>query len=269
MLPGKGSVISHLHSTMATPCVGEITILWSFAPLGSQGRRGLSSRTRRLRFNCRASSRMEEDWISSPTASPYQILGIDPMSCSPSQLKAAFRARVKEYHPDVCKDMRDSDMIIKRVIHAYEVLLKRYQHESPDRACLDPFEDPECEAYDLFVNEVLCVGKGCPYSCVERAPHAFSFVPENGTARASSQGHNEDYLVHLAVGQCPRRCIHYVTPSQRAVLEELMQSIINAPFDPAEVALLESLISKANFENNRYQKPKRNPKVSTEMVDWF
>ncbi|KAM0954171.1 putative DnaJ domain, Chaperone J-domain superfamily [Dioscorea sansibarensis] len=134
MLPGKGSVISHLHSTMATPCVGEITILWSFAPLGSQGRRGLSSRTRRLRFNCRASSRMEEDWISSPTASPYQILGIDPMSCSPSQLKAAFRSRVKEYHPDVCKDVQVSDMIIKRVIHAYEVLLKRYQHESPDRS---------------------------------------------------------------------------------------------------------------------------------------
>lgn len=28
------------------------------------------------------------------------------------------------------------------------------------RECLDPFDDPECEAFDLFVNEVLCVGKG-------------------------------------------------------------------------------------------------------------
>lgn len=28
------------------------------------------------------------------------------------------------------------------------------------RECLDPFEDPECEAFDIFVNEVLCVGKG-------------------------------------------------------------------------------------------------------------
>ena len=26
--------------------------------------------------------------------------------------------------------------------------------------CLDPFEKPECEALDLFVNEALCVGKG-------------------------------------------------------------------------------------------------------------
>ena len=26
--------------------------------------------------------------------------------------------------------------------------------------CLDPFEKLECEAFDIFVNEVLCVGKG-------------------------------------------------------------------------------------------------------------
>lgn len=35
----------------------------------------------------------KESWISSDAASPYQILGVDP-SCSPAQLKAAFRARV-------------------------------------------------------------------------------------------------------------------------------------------------------------------------------
>ncbi|KAJ0975384.1 hypothetical protein J5N97_017349 [Dioscorea zingiberensis] len=207
-------------TAMPTLFLGEVTIPRSFAPPRYQRRGGLSSR--RLRLNCGAAgSKMEEDWVSSPTASPYQILGIDPMSCSSAQLKAAFRARVKEYHPDVCKDMKDSDLIIKRVIHAYEVLLKHYQHESPEsieRTCLDPFEDPECEAYDLFVNEVLCMGKGCSYSCVDRAPHAFSFIPENGTARAISQGHDEDYLVQLAIGQCPRRCIYYVTPSQRVVV---------------------------------------------------
>jgi|APAra0007618257_1042622.scaffolds.fasta_scaffold03489_2 hypothetical protein len=27
------------------------------------------------------------------------------------------------------------------------------------RECLDPFDHPECEALDVFVNEVLCVGK--------------------------------------------------------------------------------------------------------------
>lgn len=29
--------------------------------------------------------------------------------------------------------------------------------------CLDPFDEPECEALDLFVNELLCVGKGTHY----------------------------------------------------------------------------------------------------------
>ena len=28
------------------------------------------------------------------------------------------------------------------------------------RECLDPFEKLECEAFDIFVNGVLCVGKG-------------------------------------------------------------------------------------------------------------
>ena len=28
------------------------------------------------------------------------------------------------------------------------------------RECLDPFEKLECEAFDIYVNGVLCVGKG-------------------------------------------------------------------------------------------------------------
>lgn len=138
-----------------------------------------------------------------------------------------------------------------------------------ERECLDPFDYPECEASDVFVNESLCAGKGCPYSCVKRAPHAFAFVSFTGTARATSQGFGEDYQVQLAVGQCPRSCIHYVTPSQRVILEELLDSILNTPYDTtAEADLLYSLIAKAKFENNRYQKPKKQPKASTQHVDW-
>jgi hypothetical protein len=33
--------------------------------------------------------------------------------------------------------------------------------------------------------------------------------------------------------------------------------------------LLYSLIVKARFENNRFRKPKKQPKTSTEHVDWF
>ncbi|XP_034706098.1 uncharacterized protein LOC117929796 isoform X2 [Vitis riparia] len=160
--------------------------------------------------------------------------------------------------------------MIRLVIQAYELLSCCSRSEIIERECLDPFDEPECEAFDLFVNEVLCVGKGCPYSCVNRAPHAFTFVSSTGTARATSQGHGEDYQVQLAVGQCPRSCIHYVTPSQRIVLEELLDSILDTPYDTsAEADLLYSLIVKARFENNRYQKPKKQPKGSTQHVDWF
>eukprot|EP00262_Sarcandra_glabra_P001197 TRINITY_DN1121_c0_g1_i1.p1 TRINITY_DN1121_c0_g1~~TRINITY_DN1121_c0_g1_i1.p1 ORF type:complete len:274 (+),score=35.28 TRINITY_DN1121_c0_g1_i1:30-851(+) len=207
-----------------------------------------------------------DEWFS--TASPYEVLGVDE-SCSPAELKAAFRARVKEFHPDVFKDAGDSDAIIRRVLQAYEMLSKCHQFETIERESLDPFEEPECVAFDIFINEILCVGKGCPYSCVKRAPHAFSFNPLSGSAHAISQGHGEDYKVQLAVGQCPRSCIHYVTPSQRVILEELMDSVLNNPYSSAEAALLDSLTAKAKFENNRYQKLKKKPRVSTEYVDWF
>ncbi|ONK63692.1 uncharacterized protein A4U43_C07F17900 [Asparagus officinalis] len=222
------------------------------------------------RTSSASSSSAAGDDQGASAASPYEILGVDPTTtpCSPAQLKAAFRARVKEFHPDVCKDNVDAGAIIQRVIQAYEILSKRHDLEDTEGACLDPFDEPECEAYDLFINEVLCLGKGCPYSCVKRAPYAFSFTAENGTARATSQGHNDDYQVQLAVGQCPKRCIHYVTPSQRAVLEDLLDSILNDPYNMGDAALMESLISKAIFENNRYQEPKRRPKASTEYVDW-
>ncbi|XP_010938605.1 uncharacterized protein [Elaeis guineensis] len=212
-----------------------------------KGRRTDHHKSRRLRSNCRGtekdcsdSSRMDEDWMSSPSATPYQILGVDSTSCSPAQLKAAFRARVKEFHPDVCRDMKDADSIIRRVIQAYEILSVNQQVETTERVCMDPFEEPECEAYDLFVNEIQCVGKG----------------------------HGDDYLVQSAVGQCPRRCIHYVTPSQRVILEDMLQSILSPPYDLSEADFLDSLIIKANFENNRYQQPKRKPKVSSKYVDW-
>ncbi|KAH1083632.1 hypothetical protein J1N35_023393 [Gossypium stocksii] len=202
------------------------------------------------------------------SSSAYAVLGVDP-NCSAAELKAAFRAKVKQYHPDVNKD-GDSDTMIRRVIQAYEMLSDYSRSEIIERECLDPFDSPESEAFDVFVNEVLCVGKGCPYSCVKRAPHAFSYDPSTGTARATSQGHGEDYRVQLAVGQCPRNCIHFVTPSQRIILEELLDSILNVPFDvSAEADLLYSLIVKAKFENNRYQKPTKQPKTSTKNVDWF
>ncbi|KAK8946791.1 hypothetical protein KSP39_PZI007418 [Platanthera zijinensis] len=210
----------------------------------------------------------EEDWVSLPSASPYQILGIDPASSSAACLRTAFRARVKKFHPDVYKGSSNPDEIILRVINAYEILSKHLQFESAERSISDPFEDPECEACDIFVNELQCVGRGCSYSCVKRAPHNFTFTLKNGTARAVSQDTLDDYKVQLAAGQCPRRCIHYVTSSQRVILQDVLERVLNNPFDMGETAFLESLISKAISVNRKYQKPKRKQKMETDYVDW-
>lgn len=208
----------------------------------------------------------DEEPLSASLA--YDVLGVAP-NCSADEVKSAFRDKVKKFHPDVRREGDSSDKMIRRVIQAYEILSNFTKSEIIERECLDPFDQPECEAFDLFVNETVCIGKGCPFSCVKTAPHAFTFSL-TGTARATSQGHGDDYQVQLAAGQCPRSCIHYVTPSQRIVLEELLGSIMNAPYDTsAEADLLYSLIVKARFENNRYQKPKKQPKASSKHVDWF
>ncbi|CAO2839463.1 unnamed protein product [Amaranthus hypochondriacus] len=219
-----------------------------------------------FRLYCRGKD--DDSLTSMSMAAAYSILGVQP-DCSAAQLKASFRAKVKEFHPDVRSNQADSDLMIRRVIQAYELLSNISRSEIIESECLDPFDNPEYEAFDIFVNEVLCVGKGCPYSCVQQAPQAFNFS-SLGSARATSQGHADDYQVQVAVGQCPQNCIHYVTPSQRIILEELLDSILEKPYDTsAEADLLYSLIVKAKYENNRYQKPKKQPNTSTKHVDWF
>ncbi|XP_010464062.1 PREDICTED: pentatricopeptide repeat-containing protein At3g05340-like [Camelina sativa] len=224
-----------------------------------------NSKSQRFIPSCREKSR--EDPLSS--SSPYSILGVEP-SCSSSELKAAFRAKVKQYHPDVNRERSNSDIMIRRIIQAYEMLTNYSRSEIIEGECLDPFDHPECEALDVFVNEVLCVGKRCSYPCFKTAPQVFS-CDTTGTARAMSQGHGEDNRLQSAVNQCPRNCIHYVTPSQRIILEELLDSVLGKPYDcSAESEFLYALIVKAQFENNRYQKPKKKqPESSGKHVDWF
>ncbi|KAI3980000.1 hypothetical protein MKX01_042654 [Papaver californicum] len=200
-------------------------------------------------------------------SSAYEILGVSPY-CSFAQLKSAFRSKVKQYHPDVSKDVENSDAMIRQVITAYEIITKNPQFNDIDRdelSTVDPFDEPECEALDIFINETRCIGKGCPSSCVKAVPNTFSFDSWTGTARATIQGQGNDYGIQNAVSGCPRNCIHYVTPSQRIILEELLNSILESVVGTtAEADILYSLITKAKFENSRYQKPKK--KIPN--VDW-
>ncbi|OIT07541.1 hypothetical protein A4A49_34791 [Nicotiana attenuata] len=221
------NIYSHFFpSTSSFPLTSSIN---HFASLSSSS----------LKAKCYGQNYGNEEPLNASLA--YDILGVAP-NCSANELKSAFRNKVKKFHPDVRRDGDSSDKMIRRVIQAYEMLSNFTKSEIIERECLDPFDQPECEAFDLFVNETVCIGKG----------------------------HGEDYQVQLAVGQCPRSCIHYVTPSQRIILEELLGSIMSTPYDTsAEADLLYSLIVKARFENNRYQKPKKQPKASTKHVDWF
>ncbi|KAL2614163.1 hypothetical protein R1flu_025855 [Riccia fluitans] len=206
------------------------------------------------------------EWLS--RASPYEVLGVSEDSTE-EEIKSAFRTKIKEYHPDVYQGIGDADAITQRLLRAYEILTKELELPPSKRKSFDPFKEPECFAEDLFVNEVACIGRKCPYSCVERAPDVFQFASDTGCARAVTQGKGEEYHVQLAVGQCPRSCIHYLTPRQRITVEELLRSVIEGTVYSNETVILEGLIAKANFENGRYQPPKRKAKKTEEWVDWF
>lgn len=201
-------------------------------------------------------------------ASPFQILGL-PEDCTEEDIKTAFRVKVKEYHPDVYRGQEDAVLITQRLIEAYELLSKRVGQDTSKRKSGDPFEVPECEAQEVFVYELNCIGRGCPYSCVERAPGVFRFAPDTGCARAVAQGRPDDYGVQLAVGQCPQNCIYYVTPLQRETLERVFERALEGTVHSDETALLESLLARAKFENGRYTPLKREAKTSTKWVDWY
>ncbi|EFJ38420.1 hypothetical protein SELMODRAFT_73652 [Selaginella moellendorffii] len=208
------------------------------------------------------------------SAAPHEILGLSAArGFGLDDVKAAFRSKVKEYHPDVYRGAEDPEAITQCLIRAYEVStsfvhsLERVFLIEP--RSLDPFQEPEGEANDIFVNELLCIGKGCPYSCVERAPSVFRYNPETGRAQAVVQGRSGDYSVQLAVGQCPRNCIHYVTEEQGKVLRDLLHRASIDPYNSNDFTTIQGLIARAAYENGRYRGPKRKPKRSDKMVDYY
>ncbi|KAL4559953.1 hypothetical protein LXL04_032099 [Taraxacum kok-saghyz] len=69
------------------------------------------------------------------------------------------RKKVVDSNPAV----RELEETAKETMYTFTVM------EASSSECLDPFDAPECEAFDIFVNESMCAGKGCPYSCVKTA----------------------------------------------------------------------------------------------------
>jgi hypothetical protein len=62
----------------------------------------------------------------------YNILGVES-EASPAEIKAAFRKRIKELHPDL-KPTGDSEITVHQLIEAYELLSDPAQRDAYDRA---------------------------------------------------------------------------------------------------------------------------------------
>lgn len=69
----------------------------------------------------------------------YELLGVS-QTASLSEIRAAYRQQVKEYHPDV-SDYVDSEMLFKQLKTAYDVLGHREKREKYNRIGHDEYVD--------------------------------------------------------------------------------------------------------------------------------
>eukprot|EP00242_Pyramimonas_sp_CCMP2087_P000743 CAMPEP_0198230292 /NCGR_PEP_ID=MMETSP1445-20131203/114585_1 /TAXON_ID=36898 /ORGANISM="Pyramimonas sp., Strain CCMP2087" /LENGTH=240 /DNA_ID=CAMNT_0043910823 /DNA_START=388 /DNA_END=1111 /DNA_ORIENTATION=- len=220
---------------------------------------------------------------------PYEFLGVEP-GCAAEEAKEAFRDKMKIYHPDVYKGTSDASRITARLLLAYDIIkdevgsggqlgsLGNYAAGKFAELDPDPFGDPKGPVDRIFVNELKCIGRSCYSSCVDKMPEYFEYNAETARARCTSTdaigdaiGEDEGaYKLFVAVSQCPRTCIHYVTKGQQKVLQEMLQGAVDGTNSVNEVDFrLFELITKAEYENGRERKPKRKPKRSSKWVDWF
>jgi len=151
-----------------------------------------------------------------------------------SKVRKAFSDRVKLIHPDVCFDERSAEAT-EKCVRAYAWLLSEEAKST---------RDEEENTYDdiyasVFVNEILCVGASqCPShsNCTVTAREYFRVNPKTKAARFErSETSNplgaateaETYRVHLAVEQCPRRCVHWLDEKQTRACEKELQKAID------------------------------------------
>ncbi|KAI7757207.1 hypothetical protein M8C21_023715, partial [Ambrosia artemisiifolia] len=193
------------------------------------------------------SSARDQSAMSLSTA--YQLLDLMP-DCTFSDLKAAFRAKVKQFHPDVKRsddDDNSSDTMIRLVIQAYQVLSNLSKSEIIERVSLFLCKDSTSCLYVQFFNR----------NCTHNLSRSWGGLSGTACSWAVSQKlHSLCYT--FSKGYFGRAAWKYEKTLMR------QRSILNVPFDcSAEADLLYSLIVKANYENNRYTKPKKKPDIST------
>ena len=151
-----------------------------------------------------------------------------------SKVRKAFSDRVKLIHPDVSDDERSAEAT-EKCVRAYAWLLSEEAKSTRDEE-----ENTYDDVYaSVFVNEILCVGASqCPShsNCTVTAREYFRVNPKTKAARFErSETSNplgaateaETYRVHLAVEQCPRRCVHWLDEKQTRACEKELQKAID------------------------------------------
>ena len=179
--------------------------------------------------------------------------------------RKAFSNRVKLIHPDVCEDERSAEAT-EKCVRAYAWLLNREEEFERE----DTNKNTNNVYGSVFVNEILCVGaSNCPsYSnCTVTAREYFRVNPKTKAARFErSETSNplgaateaETYSVHLAVEQCPRRCVHWLDEKQTRACEEELQKAIDGLELIDDTALrLEYMISAFAAENRLIERELR------------
>ena len=86
----------------------------------------------------------------------YKILDV-VNSASQTEIKKAYREKVKQYHPDKNPDDKSAEDMFKKVAHAYEVLSdddKRAKYDSGGHDALDPNKGPSYSNMDEIFREM-------------------------------------------------------------------------------------------------------------------
>jgi len=182
--------------------------------------------------------------------------------------RKAFSNRVKLIHPDVCEHERSAEAT-EKCVRAYAWLLNR-EEEFAREDTTNTNTNTNNVYGSVFVNEILCVGaSNCPsYSnCTITAREYFRVNPKTKAARferseksnpLSAATEAEIYAVHLAVEQCPRRCVHWLDEKQTQACEEELQKAIDGFELIDDTALrLEYMISAFTAENRLIERELR------------
>lgn len=156
----------------------------------------------------------------------YSLLGVYP-DADNAELKKAYYAIMRDYHPDVSMDEEANEFCIF-LNEVYETLTDPEKRAVYDDIAgfssesINPFNDDSYVKDKVFVDEFTCIGcKNCCNVCSK----TFDIEDEYGRSRVMAQGADPEATIQEAIDTCPVDCIHWVSSPQLTLLETAMAKI--------------------------------------------